>query len=80
MNCSFNKSHLILQKVKERTCFVCGKSPRPESIFCSDECIGKHVDSAKEFLMKTKPKSVPTSKRVNILLYMKPMESKPNKY
>lgn len=56
----------IAQKLKERTCFVCEKPPRTESIFCSDECIGKHVERAKEFLMKTKPKNVLASKRVSV--------------
>ena len=56
---------LCLQKIKERTCFVCGKPPRAESIFCSDDCIGKHVESAKDFLLKTKPKPA-SSKRVSL--------------
>ena len=64
---SINTQIPFFQKPKERTCFVCDKSPRIESIFCSDECIGSHVESAKEFLLKTKPKHVTTTKKVRFV-------------
>ena len=70
----------FFQKPKERTCFVCDKSPRMDSIFCSDECIGSHVESAKEFLMKTKPKHVTTTKKVSVVYERKRRWIKINSY
>lgn len=37
---------------------MCPKQPRPDSIFCSNDCIAKHVERAKEFLDRNKPKQL----------------------
>uniref|UniRef100_A0A0K2USI9 AGAP004866PAlike [Tribolium castaneum] n=1 Tax=Lepeophtheirus salmonis TaxID=72036 RepID=A0A0K2USI9_LEPSM len=45
------------EKKKERSCFVCDKPPRMNSIFCSDDCISKHANKAKALLHKSRPKA-----------------------
>lgn len=42
---------------KSMPCIVCKKGSRPGSIYCSEDCIGKHAQNA---LISTKLISVPT--------------------
>ncbi|QQP58108.1 AGAP004866PAlike, partial [Caligus rogercresseyi] len=60
------KSYLS-QKKYLRTCYVCEKLPRLNSIFCSDDCISKHAQKAKALLQKNRPKASPDKIQVLVM-------------
>ena len=61
---------MLLQKPKERMCYECESKPplvQQDSIYCSEECIAKHVVKAKAYLNKNRPKGAKTTSKVTII-------------
>eukprot|EP00095_Tigriopus_kingsejongensis_P011119 maker-scaffold645_size120276-snap-gene-0.30 protein:Tk11119 transcript:maker-scaffold645_size120276-snap-gene-0.30-mRNA-1 annotation:"death-inducer obliterator 1" len=45
---SLRSGHDFERKPKGKTCFECPQAPLEKSLYCSDSCIGKHVERAKK--------------------------------
>merc|ERR1712029_643599 len=64
------------KRPKERMCYECEAKPplvQQDSIYCSDECIVKHVIKARAYLNRNRPKSASAMVRTSKVMDMAPI-------